>query len=120
MNAYEIGTEARIGIGTYLDFYVQQRPHQPLGYRTPDQAYAEAGSRQGQGGVCRARQQPRVWLKSYQAFRRQTLLSWPHRCLNYGVHRTLDWLLFGLHAKLVMEGRSSDCKLAPAARKIGF
>ena len=35
LKAYQNGTEARAGIGAYLDFYNQERPHQALGYRTP-------------------------------------------------------------------------------------
>ena len=42
LKAYQNGTEARNGIGAYLDFYNQERPHRALGYRTPDLAYDEA------------------------------------------------------------------------------
>ena len=45
LKAYQNGTEARNGIGAYLDFYNQERPHQALGYRTPDLAYDEAQPR---------------------------------------------------------------------------
>ena len=34
LNAYD-GREARAGIGAYIAFYNQRRPHQALGYRTP-------------------------------------------------------------------------------------
>jgi putative transposase len=35
LHAYENVTEARVGIGRYLAFYNDQRPHQALGYQTP-------------------------------------------------------------------------------------
>ena len=41
LKAYQNGTEARRGIGAYLDFYNWQRPHQALGYRTPGQVFEE-------------------------------------------------------------------------------
>ena len=41
LKAYQNGTEARKGIGAYLDFYNRQRPHQALGYRTPGQVFKE-------------------------------------------------------------------------------
>ena len=37
LKAYQNGTEARKGIGAYLAFYNQERPHQALGYRSPGQ-----------------------------------------------------------------------------------
>lgn len=36
---YEQTSEAHDGIGTYLEFYNTQRPHQGLGYRTPQEVY---------------------------------------------------------------------------------
>ena len=39
LKAYQNGTEARKGIGAYLAFYNQERPHQALGYRSPDQVF---------------------------------------------------------------------------------
>ena len=42
LKAYQHGTEARKGIGAYLDFYNRERPHQALGYRTPRQVFEEA------------------------------------------------------------------------------
>ena len=39
LKAYKDGTEAKQGIGAYLDFYNQERPHQALGYRTPRETY---------------------------------------------------------------------------------
>ena len=38
LKAYQNGTEARKGIGAYLAFYNQERPHQALGYR-PGQVF---------------------------------------------------------------------------------
>ena len=40
LNAFETGAEARTGIGRWIDFYNQRRPHSALGERTPDEAYA--------------------------------------------------------------------------------
>ena len=40
LNAFETGGEARTGIGRWIDFYNQRRPHSALGDRTPDEAYA--------------------------------------------------------------------------------
>jgi putative transposase len=39
LKAYQNGTEARRGIGAYLAFYNQERPHQALGYQTPGQVF---------------------------------------------------------------------------------
>ena len=36
LKAYQNGTEARKGIGAYLAFYNQERPHQALGYNLSD------------------------------------------------------------------------------------
>ena len=41
LKAYQNGTEARKGIGAYLDLYNRERPHQALGYRTPGQVFDE-------------------------------------------------------------------------------
>ena len=41
LKAYQNGSEARKGIGAYLDFYNRERPHQALGYRTPGQVFDE-------------------------------------------------------------------------------
>ena len=38
---YGCPREARVGIGAYLDFYNQRRPHQALGYQTPAEVYFE-------------------------------------------------------------------------------
>ena len=39
LKAYQNGTEARKGIGAYLAFYNQERPHQTMGYRSPGQVF---------------------------------------------------------------------------------
>ena len=39
LKAYQNGTEARKGIGAYLAFYNQERPHQALGNRSPGQVF---------------------------------------------------------------------------------
>jgi hypothetical protein len=41
LKAYQNGSEARAGIGAYLDFYNWERPHQALGYRTPEEVFKE-------------------------------------------------------------------------------
>src|SRR5438552_2322880 len=39
LNAYASLAEAKVGIGSWLSFYNEERQHQSLGYRTPRQAY---------------------------------------------------------------------------------
>jgi len=39
LKAYQNGKDARIGIGDYLHFYNNARPHQALGYRTPGDVF---------------------------------------------------------------------------------
>jgi putative transposase len=54
LKAYQNGSEARAGIGAYLEFYNQERPHQALGYRTPGEVFQEGQQRrclQEQEGV---------------------------------------------------------------------
>ncbi len=41
LKAYGNGAEAKAGIGDYLKFYNQERPHQALGYRTPGEVFQE-------------------------------------------------------------------------------
>jgi putative transposase len=41
LNAYATVAEAKAGIGAWLDFYNEERPHQSLSYRTPRQIYQE-------------------------------------------------------------------------------
>ena len=44
LHAYDSVTEARTGIGRYLDLYNRRRPHSSLDGRTPDTAYFEKTS----------------------------------------------------------------------------
>jgi putative transposase len=43
LKAYANDLEARIGIGQWLRFYNDSRPHQALGYKTPAAAWAAQG-----------------------------------------------------------------------------
>ena len=45
---YTSPREARQGIGQYLAFYNQERPHQSLGYRTPSEVHFQTETRLGQ------------------------------------------------------------------------
>ena len=47
LKAYQNGTEARKGIGAYLDFYNGERPHQALAYLTPGQMFKETHQAEG-------------------------------------------------------------------------
>jgi putative transposase len=40
LNAFETGSEARIGISRWIGYYNSDRPHSGLGGRTPDEVYA--------------------------------------------------------------------------------
>ena len=40
LKAYANGLEARIGIGQWVRFYNERRPHQALGYKTPAATWA--------------------------------------------------------------------------------
>src|SRR5476649_110119 len=40
LNAFETGSEARTGIGCWIDYYNTDRPHSTFGGRTPDEVYA--------------------------------------------------------------------------------
>ena len=40
LNAFDTRGEARTGIGRWIDFYNQRRPHSALGGRTPEKAHA--------------------------------------------------------------------------------
>jgi putative transposase len=42
LHAYDSVAHARAGIGRYLRFYNDQRPHQALGYRTPREVFEAA------------------------------------------------------------------------------
>jgi putative transposase len=45
LHAYDSVPEARAGIGRYLAFYNDERPHQALGYQTPDAFYRGGAGR---------------------------------------------------------------------------
>ena len=42
LHAFETGSEARAGIGRWIDYYNTERPHSALGGRTPTEAYEGA------------------------------------------------------------------------------
>jgi len=44
LNAFATGSEARLGIAHWIDGYTARRPHQALGYRTPDEIYFAAAT----------------------------------------------------------------------------
>ena len=39
LNAFETGSEARAGIGTWISYYNEKRPHSSHGLLTPSEAY---------------------------------------------------------------------------------
>jgi putative transposase len=39
LHAYETPREVRVALTRYFAFYNARRPHQSLGYRTPDEIY---------------------------------------------------------------------------------
>ncbi len=51
LKAYESVAEARAGIGAYLNFYNNERPHQALDYRTPAQVFEEGWNQDHQPQV---------------------------------------------------------------------
>lgn len=40
LNAFETGLEARRGIGAWIAYYNEKRPHSSHGLMTPDEVYA--------------------------------------------------------------------------------
>jgi putative transposase len=44
LSEFATGSEARTGIGWWIDFYDQHRPHSSLNDRTPDEAYTNDGA----------------------------------------------------------------------------
>lgn len=42
LSAFETGSEARSGIGSWIDYYNRRRPHSTFSGRTPDEVYATA------------------------------------------------------------------------------
>jgi hypothetical protein len=51
LDGYANGLEARIGIGQWIRFYNERRPHQTLGYRTPAEVWACPRLKAGAGSV---------------------------------------------------------------------
>ncbi len=51
LKAYESVAQARAGIGAYLSFYNNERPHQALDYRTPAQVFEGGRTQVHQPGV---------------------------------------------------------------------
>jgi putative transposase len=47
LRAYATGSEARLGIGHWMSAYNAIRPHQALGYQTPDEVFYAIPSRFG-------------------------------------------------------------------------
>lgn len=43
LHDFETGSEARAGIGWWIDLYNSERPHSTFGDRTPDEAYSDLG-----------------------------------------------------------------------------
>lgn len=44
LNAFETGSEARLGIGRWIEYYNQHRPHSTLGGQTPNEVYLGSGT----------------------------------------------------------------------------
>ena len=42
LSAFETGSEARSGIGSWIEYYNRRRPHSTFAGRTPDEVYATA------------------------------------------------------------------------------
>ena len=42
LNAFETSSEARAGIGRWIDYYNRKRPHSSFDGRTPNEVYATA------------------------------------------------------------------------------
>lgn len=47
LHAFETDSEARAGIGRWIDYYNADRPHSVLGAGTPDYAYQSTSDRIG-------------------------------------------------------------------------
>jgi len=43
LNAFEAGSEARLGIGRWIEYYNRHRPHSTLGGQTPNELYLGSG-----------------------------------------------------------------------------
>ena len=49
LSEYATGSNARAGIGWWMDFYNERRPHSSLQDRTPEEAYNDDGADRGPG-----------------------------------------------------------------------
>ena len=49
LHAFETGSEARAGLGRWVDHYNQERPHSSLSDRTPNEAYHQVDRSTGPG-----------------------------------------------------------------------
>ena len=49
LSEFATGSQARTGIGWWMDFYDRRRPHSSLNDRTPDAAYTEDGADRSPG-----------------------------------------------------------------------
>ena len=49
LSEYATGSNARAGIGWWMDFYNERRPHSSLQDRTPEEAYTDDGADRGPG-----------------------------------------------------------------------
>jgi len=67
LHDYTTVSEARQGIGNYMDFYNQERPHQSLNYKTPAEMYFDSNN---------------------QNKRPNCILNMANSCLDNGVHLT--------------------------------
>ena len=49
LSEYATGTQARAGIGRWMDFYNERRPHSSLHDQTPSEAYTDDGAARSPG-----------------------------------------------------------------------
>ncbi|MGB3562762.1 MAG: IS3 family transposase, partial [Thermoanaerobaculia bacterium] len=57
LSEFATGSEARAGIGWWMSFYNERRPHSSLDDRTPEEAHTDGGAA-GRPGLCPASSQP--------------------------------------------------------------
>ena len=50
-NGFDSGSEARAGVGWWVDFYNERRPHSSLDDRTPEETYTDDGAARRPGFV---------------------------------------------------------------------